>query len=339
MRASVRAVAVSLAVVLALPAALDAGVATEERVQVQLGGILGGIMSRFGGKGAKAAKEGLRTRVAVVGDRKLTLDEQSGQIVDLAEEAIYDLDVKERTYRVTTFAELKKRFEEQRAKAEKEMEKAKKDQKKDEKAEGAEQPEFEIDFDVRRTGQKRTIVGHEAVQTITRITIRQKGKSLQQAGGMVLLNDQWLAPEVAELREIEDFDRRYALKMAELYGFDAGAMKATGDQMASLVAAYPGLTQALEKMKTEGAQLEGTPLLATFSVNAIRSAAEVAKAEKDDQEITGVSGFLAKKLMKKAAGDPTEPRQILLSTTSEMLKITPDATAADVAMPAGYSPK
>ena len=67
----------------------------------------------------------------VVGDRKLTLGESTGQIVDLAEEQIYDLDVKKKTYTVTTFAELKKRIEEQRAKAEKEATEAKKEAAKE----------------------------------------------------------------------------------------------------------------------------------------------------------------------------------------------------------------
>ena len=65
----------------------------------------------------------------------------------------------------------------------------------------------------------------------------------------------------------------------------------------------------------------------------------MAKAEKSDQDISGVSGFLAKKLMKKASGDPTQPKQALMTTTIEMLKIVPEATAADVALPAGYKQK
>jgi hypothetical protein len=144
---------------------------------------------------------------------------------------------------------------------------------------------------------------------------------------------------VPELKEIADFNQRYALKMAEVFGFDAARTRETAERMSSLLASYPGLVKALEKMKAEGAKLEGTPLMTTFSINMIRSAEEVAKAEKGDSEITGVSGFLAKKLMKKAAGDPTQPKQALMTTTVEMLKIVPEATAADVALPAGYRPK
>jgi len=151
-------VAVAFAVVAA--SSVEAGVKTEQKTQVQFGGLLGGIMNKFGGK---AAKEGLVDTVAVVGDRKLSLNESTGQIVDLAEEKIYDLDVTKKTYTVTTFAELKKRIEEQRAKAEKEAAEAKEKAAKQEKDEPqAAAKEFEVDFEMKETGAKRAIAGVDA---------------------------------------------------------------------------------------------------------------------------------------------------------------------------------
>jgi len=89
-------------------------------------------------------------------DRKLTLAGERGEIVDLAEEKIYELDVKKKTYTVTTFAALKKRIEEQRAKAEKEAAEArKKEEKKEEDASAAPVTEMEIDVEVNEAGQKR----------------------------------------------------------------------------------------------------------------------------------------------------------------------------------------
>jgi hypothetical protein len=338
-RAGVRAVLVSLVGTLALPSVLHAGVKREERMQVQFTGIVGGLMSRFGGK---AAKEGLVNTVAVAGDRRLTLNEESGELVDLAEEKVYSLNVKDRTYEVATFAEIKQKFEEAREKAQKEAEKAAKEQAKQTKQEPPKEGEVpELEFDVRtsRTGEKRTIAGHEAAQTIMRISVYPKGSNMMQSGGLGIVNEAWLAPEVPELKEIADFELRYAKKMAEVFGFDPGRMKASAEQMAQMMAAHPGLVQAFQKMREEGAKLEGTPLATILSVNLIRSADQVAKAEKSDSEISGVSGFLAKKLMKKAAGDPTNPKQALMTTTIETLKIATDVTPADVALPAGYRPK
>ena len=56
--------------------------------------------------------------VAVKGDRKATINDTTGQIIDLAEEKVYDLDLKKKSYKVTTFAELRRRMEEAKKKAE-----------------------------------------------------------------------------------------------------------------------------------------------------------------------------------------------------------------------------
>ena len=89
---------------------------SDQRVKFQLGGVLGKIVNMFGGKGAR---EGVISIVAVKGNRKATMSDATGQIIDLTEEKIYDLDIKKKTYTVTTFAELRKRMEEARREAEK----------------------------------------------------------------------------------------------------------------------------------------------------------------------------------------------------------------------------
>jgi len=330
-------VVVASAVVVALPSAAPCGVKTEEKTQVQFGGFLGGIMNKFGGK---AAKEGLVDTVAVVGDRKLTVNDETGEIVDLAEERIYDLDVRKKTYSVTTFAELKKHFEEQRAKAEKEAAEARKEATKREKEEApASAKEMEVDFEMKETGQKRTIAGYEARQVTMKTTVREKGRTLQQSGGIVLTSDAWLAPKIGALKEIEAFDRRYALKMAELLGFTGGQAAASMQQMTAMAAMYPGLQKAMEKMRAESEKvnMEGTSVAGGLTITAWKSAAQVAQAEKEDAQPTGLSGFLAKKMMKK--GNPSDPRANLMTSTTELLKVTPGATAADVALPAGFKQK
>jgi hypothetical protein len=339
MRALVRAVLVSLVATLAVPGVLLAGVKKVERTQVQFSGLIGGLVSHFGGK---AAKEGLVSTVAVAGDRRLTLDEETGELVDLGEEKVYELHVKDRTYEVATFDEIRKRLEEEREKAQKEAEKAAQQQAKQSKQEPpkeGEVPELEVDVRVSRTGEKRTIAGHEAAQWIMRLSVYPKGSNMMQSGGLGIVDELWLAPDVPELRELADFDRRYGQKMAEVLGFDPGRMKASAEQMVRMAAAHPGLVLAMQRMREEMAKLEGTPLATILSINVVRSAQQVAQAEKSDSQVTGISGFLAKKLMKKAAGDPTDPKQSLMTSTVETLQIATDVTPADVALPAGYRQK
>ena len=57
-----------------------ADVRTDQRVKFQLGGALGKMVNMFGGKGAR---EGVVSTVAVKGNRKATMTDATGQIIDL----------------------------------------------------------------------------------------------------------------------------------------------------------------------------------------------------------------------------------------------------------------
>jgi hypothetical protein len=105
---------------------------------------------------------------------------------------------------------------------------------------------------------------------------------------------------------------------------------------------YPGAKQAIERLRaeTEKVNLEGTPVSTILTVTAIRSQEQLAKAEKESMNPAGgLTGFLAKQAYKKAAGDPTDPRQMLLTSARELLKVSQDATDADVALPNGLKAK
>ena len=181
-------------------------------------------MNIFGGK---AAREGVTSTVVVKGDRKATMNDETGQIVDLAEEKVYDLDLKKKTYKVTTFAELRRRMEEEQKKAAGRRQ-AQRSRRPREAAAGADPnaKEIEVDFDIKNTGQKKTINGFDTHEVVMTITVREKGKTLEQSGGMVLTSDMWLAPTIAAMKEVADFDMRYAQK---LYGGDGRRRVAGAD--------------------------------------------------------------------------------------------------------------
>src|SRR3954471_20751042 len=103
-----------LAILVLSTSGILADVRADEKTRVEFAGMLGRMFNLFGGKGAR---EGVASMVAVKGERKATLNDTTGQIIDLTEEKIYDLDVKKKTYKVTTFAELRRRMEEAEKKA------------------------------------------------------------------------------------------------------------------------------------------------------------------------------------------------------------------------------
>jgi hypothetical protein len=329
-------VALTLAVLLALAGSLAADVRSEQKTHVELGGALGKIVNIFGGK---TAREGATSTVALKGTRKMTANDTTGQIVDLGEEKVYDLDIRKKTYTVTTFADLRRQMEEAQRKAE---ENARKEQlsQKPEAARDPNQKDVEVDFDVKNTGQAKTVNGFSTHETVVTVTVREKGKTIEQSGGMVMTSDLWLASRIAAMKEIADFDMQYAQK---LYGpMVAGA---SAQDMAAAMAMYPMMKTALAKMSAEGDKIDGTPILTTVTMDAVKSADEMSEERKQGDAAPSPSappgglggrllGGLAKKVAKK--DDQPSSRATVMTATTEVLKVTTDVAAAEVAIPAGF---
>ena len=41
------------------------------------------------------------------------------------------------------------------------------------------------------------------------ITVREKGKTLEDSGGLVMTADMWLGPQIPAMKEIAEFEMRY----------------------------------------------------------------------------------------------------------------------------------
>ena len=194
--ARIAMMALPLMTLAAAPAYAD--VKTRDKSTVKFEGMLGRMFNLFGGKGAREGIEGL---TAVKGSRKATINDTTGHIVDLSEEKVYDLDLKRKTYTVTTFDELRRRMREAEERGKKTAEKEEPGTKQE-----AQKPtkEYEVDFDVRDTGQKKQIATYDAHETVVTITVREKGKTLEESGGIVMTNDMWLGPKIPQLKELAD---------------------------------------------------------------------------------------------------------------------------------------
>jgi hypothetical protein len=168
---------------------------------------------------------------AVNGNRKATTNDSTGEIIDLGEEKVYSLNLKKKEYTVETFDQIRKRMREEAERARQEQEK----QQPTEKGEPQKpEKEYEIDFDVKSTGQKKAIAGYDTHETIATVTVREKGKTLEESGGLVMTSDLWLAPRVPELKEARRF--RHALLEAA-----AGRQRRSllsPEQMAQLMAMF-----------------------------------------------------------------------------------------------------
>jgi hypothetical protein len=322
--------AVALPLLALVPGPAWAEVKTREKTHISLGGMIGKVFNMFGGK---AAKEGVVSTTAVKGTRKATINESTGQIIDLAEEKVYNLDMKKKTYEVTTFDELRQRMREAREKAEKD---AAREQGKEEKAEKAEpQKEYEVDFNVKETGQKKQLAGYDTHEVVTTITVREKGRTLEDGGGIVLTADSWLAPHIAALKELADFDIKY---WKQLQGPDAMGMSA--EQLATVIAMYPAVKQAMDRLQKEGTKLQGTPIATTTTVEGVKSKEQQAAQQSDSAKSGGggLGGMLARKMAKKD-NDATGARAMVFTAEHEVQEIQTTVTAADTDIPAGFKEK
>jgi hypothetical protein len=332
-------IALTIAVLALSSYAIRADVRTEEKSRFELGGVLGRMVNIFGGKGAR---EGVTSSIAVQGDRLSRMNDMSGQIIDLGEEKVYDLDLRKKQYTVTTFAELRRRMEEAQRKAEESARKANaRETKADSKERDPNQKEMEVDFDLKETGQKKTINGFDTREVVMTITLREKGKTLEQGGGMVLTDDMWMAPKIAAMKEIAEFNQRYAVKLQ-------GPMMAgaSAQDLAAAMAMYPMMKQAVARLNTENVKMDGTPISSTVTMDAVQSAEQSAQeAKRDDDSKPDAStsvGSLLSGLAKRRAAQKQEGqnenkgRSTFMTTTNEVLKVTTAVSAADVAIPAGF---
>lgn len=306
-----------------------AEVKTREKTQGTLGGMLGKMVNLFGGK---AAKEGVVSTAAVKGNRKATMNESTGQIIDLSEEKVYDLDMKKKTYEVTTFEELRRRAREAREKAEKDAA----DQAEESAPAGKSEPsqpqkEYEVDFDLKETGQKKPLAGYDTREVVMTITVREKGRTLEDAGGVVMTSNSWLGPLLPAMKELNEFDIRYYKQLA---GNDVVGISA--EQMATVLAMFPAVKQAMDRLKKEGPKLQGTPLATTVVFEAVKSKAAMEQpAEKSSGG--GLGGMLARKMAKK--DNSASPRSMIFTSTHEVQDVSTSVAPTDIAIPAGFKEK
>jgi hypothetical protein len=329
--------AVVLGLALLSPALLRADVKTQERSQIRFEGAIGRVVNIFGGRGAR---EGVVSSVALKGDRMISTTGDTGQIIDLAEEKVYDLDLKGRSYTVVTFAEMRRRMEEAMAKAEKEAAAAKPEPAPEKPEKGAEPAkEYDVDFTIASGAGARQIAGHDTKESVATVTVREKNKTLDESGGLVLETHLWMAPRVPALQDLAAFRLRYAEKV---YG---PMMAQAAPNMTQAIAMYPQMKDAMAKLAEEGKKLDGTPLL-TEMIFLVAVPPENASGQPEQKAepapgLGGLLGGLGRMRGKKpepsapAAAAATPGRTTVLTATTETLQITTSATDADVALPAG----
>jgi hypothetical protein len=312
--------AAALIAVLAVPP-LHADAKTQTQTTFKLAGLMGRFLSHMIG-----GSEGVTSTEAVKGNRMSRINDRTGRIVDLDEQKVYTLDMKKKQYSVQTFAELRQQLEQEKAQVAKQS--AESAPQQTEQAPPPEQVEF--DANLKETGQHKTIAGYDTHEVILTITMRQKGQTLEQGGGLVMTETVWVGPHIAALDELRQFELRY---FNAVYGQTFSGMDL--QQMNAVSAMVPGAAAIGQHLATEGGKLQGSPLATTVVMERVKSQAEMQQAGASDSGGGGLGGLLARRLHRSQG----EARSTVLTTTNETLSVGTSVSADDLAIPAGFKEK
>jgi hypothetical protein len=322
---------ISAAVLLTASVCLaDANV--QQKNQVHFGGLLGGVVNLF----ARDAGQPINSSSIVKGDRKLIRTGNVGEIIDLAEEKVYHLDFDRKTYTVKTFADLRREYQDQQQRARKSSER----QANTKKNEG---PEYEVDFDVKRTGKEETMNGWKTRQEIVTIAVHEKGKKIEESGGFMLTSDMWMGPKIAAYQEIANFDRRFVEKV---YG---SAFSTAAGQFAAAMAMSPAFGKAMKAYNEKQGDFDGTPIRTKMTFETVAGANQNQQqsqpAETDASTPSSVQGAVIgglfnkmkqKRQQQQAESGQSPNRSTLFDSNSELIKATTSASAAEVAVPSDF---
>ena len=123
--------------------------------------------------GMMGASSDSSATVAIKGTRMSRMDNNAGQIIDLGAETITQVDIKKKEYRVMTFAEMREQWKKMQADLEKQRQQMKPEEKQALEDAGK---QLEFTADVKETGARKNIAGHEARQVILTITGHREGQ-------------------------------------------------------------------------------------------------------------------------------------------------------------------
>ncbi len=243
----------------------------QETSQITGGSMMAPLKSiSFLSKSMRDAFAPITTTTMIHGNQKAVVGKDSTEIIDLDKETVTHIDNVRKTYTVMTFAQMRQAFEQMP----KQMQQAQ-DQAKQQPQ--AQQPKSDVktsfDVSVKNTGVTKQVNGFTAQEQIVTLQMHATDANAaptDAANSMTytVTTDAWITPDPPEVKEIQDFDKRYAQKLME--GVDLSAFKAQMTQMqtssqnpglSQMFAGKPGSADAMAEMGKEMAKLQGTRVM------------------------------------------------------------------------------
>jgi hypothetical protein len=243
----------------------------QETTQITGGSMMAPLKSMsFLSKSMRDMLAPITTTTMIHGNQKAVVGKDSIEITDLDKETVTHIDPVHKTYTVVTFAQMRQAF----AQVPKQMQQAQ-DQAK-QAPDQPQQPKSDLktsfDVSVKNTGATKEISGLTAQEQLVtlqmHVTDPNAPPTQTNAVTYVVTTDAWITPDPPEVKEIQDFDKRFGQKLME--GVDLSAFKAQMTQMhnasqnpglSQMFAGKPGSAEAMAEMAKEMAKLQGTRVM------------------------------------------------------------------------------
>jgi hypothetical protein len=160
---------------------------------------------------------------------------------------------------------------------------------------------------------------------------------------MVLTSNIWMAPRIPAMKEVVDFQIRFAKAIA-----NPMIQGASANEMASAMAMYPMMKDAIDRARTEATKMDGTSILTTTTVDAVKSAEQIAAESQQQQSsassiptsTAGAVGAVIGGFMKRGAKPSNTPaapgHTTVMTLTNEVLRVATTVADADLSIPAGF---
>src|SRR5215469_15444174 len=282
------------------------------------GGALAGSMKVLGvfSKDARQAGQGTTSTISVKGNRMRRESSQgTAEIIDLSGRRIIQLNLKQKTYSVMTFDEMRARIEEARQKAAEQQAKRGKGQNPQVKI----TPKIQV---TPGTGTKQ-VLNYTAKEMKTRVDMEMESQDPKQQGSatMWMTADSWIAP-VKGHDELKAFYLRLAKELDWLPG--------------AVLGANPQMNMASVELRKSTARLNGMPLLQYTSVGmgagqpGSNAGQSQPQSHSSSNPVSAIGGIFGRKKKDdsaqqdsgSASGAPASPTGSLMDMTTEVTSIS-----------------
>jgi hypothetical protein len=261
----------ALGIILLANRLMFADASYQETTQITGGSMVAPLKSMsFLSKSMRDMLAPITTTTMIHGNQKAVVGKDSIEITDLDKETVTHIDPVHKTYTVVTFAQMRQAF----AQVPKQMQQAQ--DKAKQAPDQPQQPKSDLktsfDVSVKNTGVTKEINGLSAQEQLVtlqmHVTDPNAPPTQTSAVTYVVTTDAWITPDPPEVKEIQDFDKRFGQKLME--GVDLSAFKAQMTQMhdmsqnpgmSQMFAGKPGSSEAMAEMAKEMAKLQGTRVM------------------------------------------------------------------------------